>query len=531
MRRWNGWGDTSVNEPLSAHANHLFLDRIGKGVVQSDVGLEQTLKGIPESRLPAHSLLDCSAETRLRHSVADSFSDWVAKRGGLIQRFPDGVAFPENSADVRELLDWAKNRQLIVIPWGGGTSVVGHLTTPYSDKPVLIISLARLDQVIDIDPLSLIATIGAGAPGPQIEEQLKAKGYVLGHLPQSWEYSTIGGWVVTRSSGQQSYRYGRIEQIFAGGKVETPKGTWVIPTIPATGAGTDPREMLLGSEGRLGIVTEVKARVQKAPSYEKFYGLFFPNWKQGEAAIREMGQERLDVSLLRLSNENETISHLALAGRPGEVKWLKRYLKLRGVDQGMCYGLFGLTGDKGRCQQVKRQALAIARKHGGINTGTLFGDAWQKKRFKGAYFRNEMWDAGYAIDTFETALDWPKVESYMRDVQNRAEKVFADMGEKALVFAHLSHVYSQGSTVYTSCMFRLADTPEETLARWKEFKQVVSEAIVEYGGTISHQHGVGLDHKPYLPAEKGGKEGIDGIKALLHSFDPDGMMNPGKLVD
>lgn len=531
MRRWNGWGDSSIDEPLSSHAIELFKQRIGNGVLQSDVGLEETLSGIPESRLPAHPLVEIDAETRLRHSVADSFSDWVAKRGGLIQRFPDGVAFPESSADVRELLDFAKVQQVVVIPWGGGTSVVGHLTTPESDKPVLVISLAKLNKLLDVDPLSRIATLGAGAPGPMVEEQLKAKGYVLGHLPQSWEYSTIGGWVVTRSSGQQSYRYGRIEQIFAGGKVETPSGTWEIPTIPATGAGTDPREMLLGSEGRLGIVTEVKARVQKAPSYEKFYGLFFPTWEQGEAAIREMGQERIDVSLLRLSNENETVSHLALAGRPEEVKWLKRYLKLRGVDQGMCYGLFGLTGEKTRCKQVKCQALKIARKHGGINTGTVFGDAWEKKRFKGAYFRNAMWDAGYAIDTFETALDWPKVEPYMRDVQQRAEKVFADMGEKALVFAHLSHVYAQGSTVYTSCMFRLADTPEETLARWQKFKQVVSETIVEYGGTISHQHGVGLDHKPYLPTEKGGEKGVDGIKALLQSFDPDGMMNPGKLVD
>lgn len=475
--------------------------------------------------------MSTDAEQRLRHARGESFPDWVQKRYGLVDSFPDGVAYPETNEQVRELLDWAAEHQAAVIPWGGGTSVVSGLTPEAKGKPVLSLDMSRMNQVLHIDDKSMLATIQAGAPGPLIEDQLKARGYILGHLPQSWEYSTIGGWAATRSSGQQSYRYGRIEGMFAGGRVETPRGEWQIPSIPATGAGTDPREMFMGSEGRAGVITEVKARVQHYPEYEAFYGVFFPSWQQGEAAVREVGQKRLDVSLLRLSNENETVSHLALAGRPGEIKWLKRYLALRGIKDGMCYMLFGLTGEKARCRSVKKQVMAVLKQHGGVNTGTVFGKAWAEKRFRGAYIRNGMWDAGYGIDTFETALDWDKVEPYMRDVQNRAEQVFAEFGEKALVFAHLSHVYRQGSTVYTSCIFRLADSPEQTLERWQRFKAVVSECIVEYGGTMSHQHGVGRDHKPWLAAEKGGQLGIDGIKAMLDSFDPDGVMNPEILLD
>jgi alkyldihydroxyacetonephosphate synthase len=530
-RRWNGWGEQDIDVPLSAHAAELFAERIGCTTPPQDASFEDSLAAVPASRLPEHALVSTDAEQRLRHARGESFPDWVQKRCGLINSFPDGVAYPETNEQVRELLNWAAQESVAVIPWGGGTSVVSGLTPEAKGKPVLSLDMSRMNKVLDIDEMSMLATIQAGAPGPVLEQQLKERGYILGHLPQSWEYSTIGGWAATRSSGQQSYRYGRIEGIFAGGRVETPQGTWEIPTIPATGAGNDPRELFMGTEGRVGVITEVKARVQQYPEHESFYGVFFPTWKQGEAAVREVGQRRLDVSMLRLSNENETVSHLALAGRPTEIKWLKRYLAMRGIKDGMCYMLFGLTGSKSQCQRVKRDVMAVLKKHGGVNTGTVFGKAWAEKRFKGAYIRNGMWDAGYGIDTFETALDWNKVEPYMRDVQTRAEKVFEGFGEKALVFAHLSHVYRQGSTVYTSCIFRLADTPEETLARWKAFKSVVSECIVEYGGTMSHQHGVGRDHKPWLAAEKGGQLGINGIKALVNSFDPEQMMNPEILVD
>lgn len=530
-RRWNGWGEQDVDVPLSPHAAELFAERIGTTAAPQDASYEETLAQVPASRLPEHPLVTVDAEQRLRHARGESFPDWVQKRCGLINSFPDGVAFPETNEQVRELLEWAKQHTVAVIPWGGGTSVVSGLTPEAKGKPVLSIDMSRMNKVLDIDEMSMLATIQAGTPGPLLEQQLKDRGYVLGHLPQSWEYSTIGGWAATRSSGQQSYRYGRIEGLFAGGRVETPNGTWEIPTIPATGAGNDPRELFMGTEGRLGIITEVKARLQKYPEHESFYGVFFPTWQQGETAVREVGQRRMDVSMLRLSNENETVSHLALAGRPTEIKWLKRYLAMRGIKDGMCYMLFGLTGGKAQCARVKRDVMSVLKKHGGVNTGTVFGKAWAEKRFRGAYIRNGMWDAGYGIDTFETALDWNKVEPYMRDVQVRAEKVFESFGEKALVFAHLSHVYRQGSTVYTSCIFRLADTPEETLARWKAFKAVVSECIVEYGGTMSHQHGVGRDHKPWLAAEKGGELGINGIKALVNSFDPDEVMNPEILVD
>ena len=286
MKRWNGWGNVNTDYPVPPSALDYLTKRLGKLDRIPDAGKETVLSAVTESRLPVHPLVDISAEERLMHARGQSTRDWADLRYGRVNTFPDGVAFPETDEDVRNLLKYAKDTGAHVIPYGGGTSVVGHITPNPNDKPVLSLSLEKMTRLLDLDETSRLATFQAGVAGPQLEEQLKARRYTLGHFPQSFEYSTLGGWIVTRSRGQQSYRYGKIEALFAGGLLETPRGQLEMKPVPASAAGMDIREMVLGSEGRLGVVTQAKVRVRRLPEVEAFFGVFFPSWEQGSDAVR-----------------------------------------------------------------------------------------------------------------------------------------------------------------------------------------------------------------------------------------------------
>lgn len=530
MRRWNGWGDDSVEFPLNPDAVEFLGEKIGKGKPRVDISLPDACRQLPASRLPAHPKITIDAEARVRASFGQSLQDWLKMRFGVVDRIVDGVAFPETSGEVRALLDYAKANQVIVLPYGGGTSVVGHLTPPKGDRPVLSLNLSRLNRLLHLDRSSQLATFGAGVTGPDLEAQLRAQGYTLGHFPQSFEYSTLGGWVVTRSSGQQSLRYGRIEQMFAGGKLETPNGTFDLPTFPASAAGPDLRELVMGSEGRIGVLTEAVVRVTPLPEYEKFHAVFFPSWDAAEAAVRQVAQTKLPLSMMRLSNPVETLTTLKLAGHAKLIGLLESYLRLRGADAGKCLMLFGLTGHKATCKQAKRSALALLAKHGGVHVGTYMGDKWKHNRFRSVYLRNTLWQHGYVADTVETACDWPRVKQMMQAMEQAAIDTLALYGQKLHTYTHLSHIYAQGSSVYTTFVWPMAPDYETNLERWKSLKHAVSEAIVNNGGTISHQHGVGKDHAPYLPIEKQ-PFGMDTLATLFRQFDPDGVMNSGNLIE
>jgi alkyldihydroxyacetonephosphate synthase len=327
MRHWNGWGNENSEYAITLDdgARQVLGSLIGPAEPLPTATLAGVVDKVPPSRLPDHRLIETDAEVRVRHARGQSLPDVLEMRGGAVDTFPDGVAFPESSEEVRELLDYAVAQDIIVIPYGGGTSVVGHINPDAGDRPVLTIDLGRMNRMIDLDRDSQLATFGAGTPGPLLEQHLQREGYTLGHFPQSWELSTVGGWVASRSSGQQSLRYGRIEQMFAGGTVETQAGTLEIPTIPASSAGPDLREMIMGSEGRMGIITEVKVRVTPLPAAESFHVMFFPSWSDGAAAARNLVQDKVQLSMVRLSNEMETMT-LLLSGDADRLARLDSHL-------------------------------------------------------------------------------------------------------------------------------------------------------------------------------------------------------------
>lgn len=530
MRRWNGWGDEANTMALPASAGSFLAEVVGVGQQLADVTLEEVKQLVPATRLIKHPLINTDAEQRIRHAKGQSLADWLAMRSGDIDCFPDGVCFPENNQQVKDIIAYAQQENIDLIPYGGGTSVAGHINPKASNRAILTVNMSRLNQLIEIDEASQIATFGAGTPGPMVEAQLMARGYTLGHFPQSFELSTIGGWVASRSSGQQSLRYGRIEQLFAGGSIETFHGTLDVPTFPASSAGPDLREILLGSEGRFGILTDVKVRISKVAEQEEFSVVFFPSWQQASSFCREVVQQRLGLSMLRVSNAIETQTQLKLAGHEKAIHWLERYLSLRGCDENKCMLTFGITGNKRQVSALKKQLKPFIRQFSGVSTGNVLGKKWQANRFRSPYLRESLWQQGYVVDTFETATDWGNVDYLMAKVEAAMRQGLNEENEKVHVFTHLSHVYSQGCSLYTTYVFRNASDYEQTLARWKKLKHQASTIIVNNGGTISHQHGVGKDHAPYLAVEKG-ELGMKVIENLSEHFDPQQQLNPGTLLE
>lgn len=530
MRRWNGWGDDAITYHVPEGAVPWLVGKIGPMHPPRDAALEDVVLAVPEPRLPAHRLLSVDAEQRVRHTHGHSLPDWVAMRHGRVGRLPEGVAYPEGEGDIQELFGYARENGLALIPYGGGTSVVGHINPETDGPPSLTVDMSRMSALIQLDEQSRLATFGAGIRGPLLEAALRAHDYTLGHSPQSFELSTLGGWIATRSSGQQSLYYGRIEQHFASGRLVAPAGTLSMHPYPASAAGPDLRELVLGSEGRMGIISQATVRIHRLPEREEFHAIFFPTWESGVEAVRSMVQARLPLSMLRLSNAAETEANMALAGRERLVNIAHAGLGLIGQRRSeKCLLLFGATGSGAAVRQGKRSAIATARRYGGFHTGQYMGKVWERSRYRTPYLRNTLWELGCAIDTLETIVPWADVLPTAQAIIEAIESALDDAGERVFAFAHLSHLYPTGASIYVTCLFRVLPDPDQQVAYWQRMKRAASQTVVAHGGSISHQHGVGIDHAPYLEAEKG-KLGMEIIADVMRQCDPDGILNPGKLI-
>ncbi|MBG0787949.1 MAG: FAD-binding oxidoreductase [Anaerolineaceae bacterium] len=530
MKRIQGWGNIETDYPVPEPAKQYLANAVGQPLKLQNVAIETLIQKVPSSQLPDHPLITTDAEDRLRHSRGQSLNDWIDMCDGLVDTFPDGVAYPTSDADVRELITYAKQHKINLVPYGGGSSVVGHLTPPGEGLPTLSVDMAKMNQLLNLNEINHEATFAAGVSGPDLEKQLSAHGYVLGHFPQSWEYSTLGGWVVTRSVGQQSIHYGRIEPLFVTGHMETPSGPLDFPHVPKSAAGPDLRHLAMGSEARLGILTQATVRIRHLPRQEHFYSAFFPDFETGVKAVRQIAQAELPLSMLRLSDPQETETTFQLSGAEKLIKVAKAGLNLVGQRDQRCMLIYGLTGNpaENRLADIKLSNMVRANK--GLMVKFYLGKEWIKKRFLTPYLRNTLWDLGYALDTLETALPWDRLEKGREEILRAIRTGLEDQNEIVLVFSHVSHVYTNGGSMYVTYLYRRSQEPEETLARWRKLKTAASEAIVANGGTISHQHGVGLDHKPYLPQEKG-PLGIHLIRETIKDVDPDQLMNRGKLLD
>lgn len=529
MKRIQGWGNIETDYPVPESAQKYLAQTVGTPLTLTNISLKTLLKIVPQSKLPPHPGILVDAETRLRHARGQSLNDWVDMCDGLVDTFPDGVIYPNTEEGIRNLIQYAETHSINLIPYGGGSSVVGHLTPPDEGPPTLSVDLGNMSRLLELNQENLEATFEAGVSGPQLEEQLKKHGFVLGHFPQSWEYSTLGGWIVTRSVGQQSYHYGRIEPLFVTGHLETPSGPLNFPHVPKSAAGPDLRHIVLGSEARLGILTRATMRIRRLPERENFYAAFFPNFSIGTAALREIAQAELNLSMLRLSDAMETETTFQLSGEEKLVRLAKKGLNLFGQGDDRCMLIYGLTGNQAPNKMADRQLAHLVRKHQGMMVKFYLGEAWIEKRFLTPYLRNTLWGLGYALDTLETALPWHKIKEGRQSIVTSLQRGLETESEKVLVFSHISHVYTNGASLYITYLYRRAQDPIQTLERWQRLKAAASEAIVAQGGTITHQHGVGLDHQPYLMAEKG-PLGMHIIENIIKDVDPHQVMNREKLI-
>lgn len=529
MRRWNGWGDKSVSGEVDSRSLGYLQDLLGESASPREATLEEVCSVVPDSRLPEHRLFTTVPEERARHARGQSLPDLMALRSGQGLKFPDGVAFPDSSAEVEELLSYARKNGVSLIPYGGGTSVVGHVNPPEDGRPVLTVDLRNLDRLVSLDHESRLATFGAGIKGADLEAALRARGYTLGHYPQSFEYSTLGGWVVTRSSGQQSLGYGRIEDLFAGGRLITPSGSLDLKPHPASAAGPDLRHLVLGSEGSAGILTEATLRVSPLPETEGFYGIFFGGWELAVEAAREIVQRGVPLSMVRVSDPHETETNLALSSSKRTIAALERLLAARGIAEGRSLIIIGVSDSKSKARLARREAVQISRRHGGVSAGSFPGKAWAGSRFRAPYLRDALWESGYAADTLETATTWSNVRETHAAIERALHAALADEAESVHVFSHLSHLYRTGSSIYTTFVYRSGGDPEIALERWRKLKTAATEAIVACGATISHHHGIGSYHAPYLSAEKG-ELGVRAIGSAFETLDEPGVMNPVTLL-
>ncbi|BAT71166.1 alkyldihydroxyacetonephosphate synthase [Thermosulfidibacter takaii ABI70S6] len=523
MRRWNGWGFEWVDYEIKDPALLLIREKMGKGYASPSKSLKELLNELPPPKIKSFPYAtDCQFQ-RLIHSYGQSFPDWLKFKMGYNLKAPDLVAFPENEDQIEEILQKAKKERCILIPYGGGTSVLRHLEPPEVNTPVITVDLKNLNRFLGLDEKSLLATFEAGITGPELEKILNYQGYTCRHFPQSFELSTLGGWIATRSSGQFSLGYGKIERIFQGGTVISPEGTINLSPYPASASGIELKHMVLGSEGRIGFITKAIIKVSRIPEKEVVEASVLPSDEVGFELVRHLAQERIPLTMIRLSFAKETKSILSLSAHHWWYNLLEKYLNFRKIPKEKCLLLFAASGSPKQVRLSASHVKSMVRKFKGVNLGSIPGKRWLKERFKLPYLRNNLWDMGYGVDTLETATWWSNVINLKDTIEEILER------NGAYAFSHLSHVYPTGSSIYTTFIFPLNPSPEVNWHKWKKMKEEVSKAIIQNGGTISHHHGVGIDHSFYMPEEKGAL-GIKAIKDIIKSLDPYNIMNPGKMA-
>jgi alkyldihydroxyacetonephosphate synthase len=536
--RWWGWGEDGHDVALPPAAETLLGDELGADPAarRPPVSLEEV--SLPDSRLPAPARERLVAavgaehvrdgrEDRIGHAVGRSYPDLVRIRSGDASGAPDAVVRPDSAEQVAAVLAACAEHRVAVIPFGGGTSVVGGVE-PVRDgmDAAVTLDLGRLSSTVEVDRTSLTARLDAGLFGPEAERRLAAEGVTLGHFPQSFEYSTVGGWVATRSAGQASTGYGRIDELVEAVRCVTPAGEIGTHAVPASAAGPSTRELLVGSEGVLGVICEATVRVRPAPAFRRYEGWSFASFAEGCDAFRVMEQAEAAADVNRLSDEAETGLSMAMASSGIRAEGLgRRYLRLRGHERG-CIAILGFEGEEEDVERRRRQTAGLLRAGGGIALGPRPGETWLHSRYSGPYLRDELLTRRVFVDTLETATSWANLGTLHAAVAEALRTTLGERGTPALVMCHVSHLYPSGASLYFTFLARQED---EAMAQWTAAKTAASEAIVAGGGTITHHHAIGRDHRQWMRAEVG-ELGLELIRAAKERLDPAGIMNPGKLL-
>ncbi len=531
--KWWGWGEEGRRVALPGDALAMLRDELGPAEPASVVALDEVVvpppRPLPEALVGAvnRASVLTSHEHRVRRAKGRSYPDLVRLRSGRLEAAPDAVVLPGSPEQVAAVLDVCERYGIAVVPFGGGTSVVGGVD-PVAGRhdTVIALDLRRL-RGVEVDRTSLTAAIGAGLRGPEAEEELRAQGLTLGHYPQSFEYATIGGFAATRSAGQASSGVGRFDDLVTALEMVTPAGPLSTLEVPHTAAGPSLRQLALGSEGTLGVITSVAVRVRPAPEARRYEGWMAADFASGCEIVRALAQGGALPDVVRLSDAAETRVGMALSGSGGLLRRLAgAYLALRRRRRG-CLVIAGWEGSREAVESRRAVAGRMLRSGGAAPLGGAAGEAWRRTRFDGPYLRDELLDRGYLVETLETAHTWSRLETLYGAVGEAIAGALHAQGTPPLVMCHVSHAYPDGASLYFTFLARRRAGAE--IEQWRAAKAAASEAIVAAGGTITHHHAVGRDHAPYMRAEVG-EVGLAALRALKERLDPGGIMNPGKLL-
>ena len=546
---WWGWGEEGV---AFTHADKpglrdFVVRHIGVDVERSAVRRAAfTDLELPEPSLPAglRAALEGAVGVehvsvdeldRLVHARGKSLSDLVRHRRGDVGRLPDAVVRPGSEEEVAAVLHAALGADAVVIPFGGGTNISGSLEAPHDEpRPVLSVDVGRLERLVEIDEASRLARVQAGVLGPRLEEQLNARGWTAGHFPDSFSHSSLGGWIATRSSGMQSDRYGDVADLTRAMRMVTPAGVLVTRPVPSTSTGPSVREMVLGSEGRLGIITEATIHVHRLPARRTILGYLLPDWPRALAAMRAIAESEADPSVTRVSDANETEFSFATRKRQtsldrAQSRALRWYLGRRGIDPAaMCLAFVGYEGSQQHVRLQRRLVGRIMSGHGGLCVGSGPGELYDQKKFDTPYIRDWLLDAGAPADVSETSAPWGSLPQLYDKVVAAARGAFSRLHVAGHVMCHLSHSYHAGACLYFTFAFR-PEGDDGGLAEYAIVKAAVQQAFVDAGGTLSHHHAVGIEHARWLEQDISAP-GVALLRALFDGTDPGRNLNPGKIA-
>jgi alkyldihydroxyacetonephosphate synthase len=524
--KWNAWGDPAAATPLSDGIRTLLTQALGVGDTTESEPRAEDVRLRPSS-LPAADREALAAivgadnittddHARLLHAGGKSTLDLLRRADRGVQDAPDAVLTPGSEDEIAAVLRHCSRAGIAVVPFGGGTSVVGGLDPIRGAFGAAVtLDLRRFDQLLTFDEVSGEAELGAGVTGPEAERLLGERGFSLGHFPQSFQFATIGGFAATRSSGQDSAGYGRIDDMIRGLTAVTPVGVLELGRAPASAAGPDLRELLVGSEGAFGVITRVRLRVHPLPEVTRYEAWSFPNFDTGAAALRAVTQTGAGPTVIRLSDEAETGVNLATTERIGEQQIT-----------GGCLAITVFEGTAAHAESRHAETRALLEAHGGTSLGEAPARTWEHGRFGAPYLRDSLLAAGALCETLETATTWSNLGALKAAVTGALTAALAESGTPALVLCHISHVYPTGASLYFTVV---AGQRGDAIAQWLAAKAAASDAIVRAGGTITHHHAVGVDHRPWMTAEVG-ELGVRVLRAVKDSLDPAGILNPGKLI-
>jgi alkyldihydroxyacetonephosphate synthase len=532
-----GWGEPGAGPDLPDHAAGLLREWLGvSGAVVSapvalaDVRLREPLvparlRAALERAVGAAHVRDDRAGRVLR-AAGKSYLDLLAMRAGACDEAPDVVVAPADHAQAAAVLRACAEAGAAVIPFGGGTSVVGGVAPERGRFGTAVcLELGRMDAVIGVDPRDRIARVQAGRRLPELDHALAPHGLRLGHLPQSYEWATVGGCAATRSAGQASTGFGRFEELVAGLRLAAPAGELATLGAPASAAGPDLRGLVLGSEGTLGVITELALRVRPVAPERRYEAWLLRSFGEGCEALRTLAQAEIAPDVERLSDEDETRTTFGLAGdhgllrRAGEVA-----LRALRYSHG-CLLVAGWEGEERAVARRRAPAAEVLRAAGALPLGRGPADAWREARFAGPHLRDALLDRGVLAETLETATSWSRLEDLHRAVRDALATALH--ATPPVVGCHVSHTYPDGASLYFTVLAR--QDAADPAGQWRAAKRAAGDAVAAAGATITHHHAVGRDHVPWLEAEHGAL-GIELLRAAKERCDPAGIMNPGKLL-